>query len=427
VGPRSFTKRPSRVAPCEPRELPRKRIADLSLRVTVGFVGSQSKLFVDEGVALLRGQNIKPYSLDLTNLKYISAEVHERWRKSALQPGDVAIVRVGYPGTACVIPPGLGPLNAASLVIVRPDIAALDPHYLAYVLNSPWGKATLAGSLVGSAQQVLNTATVASLEIPAPPLATQRRIAAILSAYDDLMENNNRRIKILEEMAQRIYREWFVDFRYPGHEDGPLTDSQLGPIPEAWEISDFADLGVYVNGFAFKPTDWGSEGPPIIKIRELKSGVTNETPRYAGELPAKYIVRDGDLLFSWSADLDAYLWTGGTAWLNQHLFRVDPVADIPTTFLFHALKEHMREFRSLSQGTTMRHIKRMALSQVMSVLPPPALRSQFAECVEPIDALALALVRTNRNARKTRDLLLPRLVSGEIDVADLDIAVSLAA
>lgn len=190
-----------------------------------------SSLFVDKGVPLLRGQNIRPYLLDLTNLKYISPGTHRKWKKSALIAGDVAIVRVGYPGTACVIPDGLGDLNAASLVIVRPNPRLLDSKFLCYVLNSEWGKGQIAGRLVGAAQQVFNTHTAAELEIPAPPPPVQRRITSVLSAYDELMENCQRRIRILEEMGRALYREWFVHFRFSGHEKVPHRRRPAPPRP----------------------------------------------------------------------------------------------------------------------------------------------------------------------------------------------------
>src|SRR5215469_7822240 len=210
---------------------PKTKVENLAEYITVGFVGSMSSLFVGEGVPLLRGQNIRPYSLDLTNLKYISQETHRKWKKSALKPGDVVIVRVGYPGTACVIPEGIGELNAASLVIVRPNPVLLDSKYLSYVINSPWGKAQVAGRLVGAAQQVFNTQTAAKMEIPAPPLPVQRRIAGILSAYEELIENSQRRIRILETMDCGLFREWFVHFRFPGHGNHPRVASPLGEIP----------------------------------------------------------------------------------------------------------------------------------------------------------------------------------------------------
>jgi restriction endonuclease S subunit len=129
---------------------------------------------------------------------------------------------------------------------------------------------------------------VRSLPMPGlPPLPIQRRIAGILSAYDDLIENSQRRIKILEEMARRLYREWFVHFRFPGHEGCRLLDSPLGEIPEGWEVQPYSALASYVNGSPFKPAQLGKEGKPIIKIKELKAGIVADTPRnLAGKFQA---------------------------------------------------------------------------------------------------------------------------------------------
>jgi len=350
----------------------------------------------------------------------ISLEGAAVLRGKRLPAGSVAVSCIGWQlGKAAII--GREAFSNQQLNVVIPS-PAVDPEYLYYQLATRREEISSFGA-VGTRTPILKKSAFERITIPLPPPAVQRNIVAILSAYDDLIENNNRRIKILEEIAQRTYRKWFVDFCYPGYEDVPLVDSELGLIPAGWEVRSFESLGAYINGFAFKPTDWGPIGHPIIKIRELKNGVNTETPRFAGALPAKYVISDGDLLFSWSADLNAYLWNGGTAWLNQHLFRVEPCADITTAFLFHALKERMEEFRRLSQGTTMRHIKRIALSQVTSVVPPPVVRHEFAEFAAPIDGLALALVRANRNASEARDLLLPRLMSGDVDVAGLDIVV----
>jgi type I restriction enzyme S subunit len=393
------------------------KIEDLSNFITVGFVGSMSSLFVDEGVPLIRGQNILPYRLDMTNLKYISADTHQKWKKSALQPRDVVIVRVGYPGTACVIPDGIGDLNAASLVIVRPNPGLLDSDFLCYVLNSPWGKGLIQGRLVGAAQQVFNTHTAADLDIPAPPLPIQRRIASILSAYDELIENSQRRIKILESMARALYREWFVHFRFPGHESVPRVPSPLGEIPQGWEVKKFSELASYVNGYPFKPAQLGTEGKPIIKIKELKAGIVADTPRNLGDdIPEKYHISNGAVLFSWSADLDTYLWMGGDGLLNQHLFTVLPANGLSHAFCLHSLKEAMPRFRALSLGATMHHIKRSALDQVFTVVAPATTRRRFDLLVEPIHTQLITLTRQVQNLRRTRDLLLPRLLSGQIDV-----------
>lgn len=151
------------------------KIGDLSEYVTVGFVGSMSKLFTESGVPLLRGQNILPYKLDMSDTKFISLDIHKKWGKSSLKYGDVVVVRVGYPGTACVIPKNMGYLNAASLVIIRPRSNILDSNFLCFILNSPWGKARVQSQLVGSAQKVFNTNDAANLEVRIPDLLTQKK------------------------------------------------------------------------------------------------------------------------------------------------------------------------------------------------------------------------------------------------------------
>jgi type I restriction enzyme, S subunit len=377
---------------------------------------------------MIRTTNVRDGFIDTDNVRYVDEATFRRWtRRGVPLPGDVVLTREAPLGEVGIIrkPEALFLGQRTIMYRVAPD--KVDPYFLMYSMLSDFMQGQIQSYGSGSTVEHMRLPDCFHLLLPLPPMKTQRKIAAVLSAYDDLIENNNRRITLLEEMAQRIYREWFVEFRYPGHEDVPLVDSELGRIPEGWEIQPFAALGEYVNGHAFKPEDWGSEGLPIIKIRELKNGVTDETPRYSGDLGAKYAIADGDLLFSWSADLDAYLWTGGPAWLNQHLFRVDPSHGLRQAFIFHALKERMAEFRRRAQGTTMRHIKRSALTQVTCVVPPETRRNQLEEVVAPVDRLALGLVRGTRNLRATRDLLLPRLISGQIDVTDLDIDVPEAA
>jgi type I restriction enzyme S subunit len=159
-----------------------------------------------------------------------------------------------------------------------------------------------------------------------------------------------------------------------------------------------------------------------VKIAELKNGITRKTPFYDGDdIPAKYHVRSGDVLFSWSADLDVYIWAHGEALLNQHLFNVTPHDGYTKLFLFHSLKNRMPEFRIRSLGTTMRHIKRAALKEVKLAIPPRVQRDLFESQVGPIAQQVLILTAKNKNLHQTRDLLLPRLISGELDVSELEV------
>jgi type I restriction enzyme S subunit len=306
---------------------------------------------------------------------------------------------------------------AQRIILLRAKPELLDPLYLFYALQSDFGQGELRARASGTTVLGIKQSELRKVRIPVFPLPIQRRIAGILSAYDELIENSQRRIKILESMARGLYREWFVHFRFPGHESVPRVKSPLGEIPEGWEVKAFSQLASYVNGYPFKPAQLGKEGKPIIKIKELKAGIVADTPRNPGEdIPEKYNIRDGDVLFSWSADLDAYLWMGGEGLLNQHLFTVLPADGISLAFCFHALKEAMPRFRALSLGATMHHIKRSALDQVFTVVAPMTTRKRFDVLVEPIHKQLITLTNYITNLRRTRDLLLPRLLSGQIDV-----------
>ncbi len=306
--------------------------------------------------------------------------------------------------------------------VVNLNTKEMDILFLYYILNSKNVRDQIRGSATGSTVRHTAPERIYAVDVEIPPLPTQRKIAAILSAYDDLIENNTRRIVILEEMAQALYREWFVHFRFPGSEKKSMVESALGMIPEGWEIKSFAEVAEFINGYAFKPEDWGKVGKPIVKIAELKNGVADKTPFHDGSIPSKYHIQSGDLLFSWSADLDVYVWSGGPALLNQHLFNVVPYEGFTKLFLFFSLKERMWDFRSKSQGTTMKHIKRAALEQVYFWVPAVETRLNFEEKVQPILANVQNLTEKNATLRRTRDLLLPKLISGELDVEGLAIA-----
>ncbi|MEQ1603070.1 MAG: restriction endonuclease subunit S [Methylophilaceae bacterium] len=160
------------------------QLNEVASKITVGFVGSMAHLFRNEGIPLLRGQNVLPHKIDFSDTKYISIDTHKLWKKSSLRSGDVVMVRVGYPGTSSVIPNDFGEANAASLVIVSPSAEKLDSNFLCYMVNSEFGRCQIDSYLVGGAQQVLNTTTAAIFKLPLPTKAEQTAIAAILSDMD---------------------------------------------------------------------------------------------------------------------------------------------------------------------------------------------------------------------------------------------------
>ena len=414
------------------------RVDSVAEYVTVGFVGSQAAHHVDSGIPLLRGQNVRPYRIDMSNLKYINDVTHEKWSKSALSAGDVVIVRVGYPGTAAVIPEGLGDLNAASLVIVRPDQTRLSADYFVSVLNSPWGKAMVESRFVGSAQQVLNAGAVAALEIPLPDIQVQRQIASILHAYDELIDNNSRRIEILEEMAQAIYREWFVEFRYPGHEEVPLVDSELCPIPEGWTVRRLGECVAAEKGLSYKGEFLTDEGTPMANLKcfDRTGGFRRSGSKpYSGPFKVQHSIVPGDLIVANTDLTQAGTVIGSPALvphrgfeegglISHHLFAVRfSASSVDKHYLYRALQnERFRSYaRGCASGTTVLGFRASDFLSFPLVVPGLEVQAAFSSIVSDLYSLSERLSELSENLSETRDLLLPRLISGEIDVSGLDI------
>lgn len=361
----------------------------------------------------------------LEQCRPVSSETYKKWaRRAAPEAGDLVLAREAPVGEVVRLPESPRFCLGQRTVLIKPNNDCVEGRFLHYWLQGPSAQHSMLSIASGATTPHLNVADIRALPIDSMPRdrQQQRVIGMILGSIDDLIENNRRRIEVLEEMAQAIYREWFVHFRFPGHENATFVDSPLGPIPEGWQILPFSDIATFTNGFAFKPSHWGDSGRPIIKIKELKNGVTTETPRCdETEINEKYWIEPGDLLFSWSADLGIYRWSGEPGLLNQHLFVVEPSTGTSSVYLQHALTGAIPKFWDRAQGTTMRHIKRSALTEVTAVVPPDSVDADFTSRVRPLDGLALRLTQTNQELRTIRDLLLPRLVSGEIDVSDLDL------
>lgn len=299
------------------------------------------------------------------------------------------------------------------MVILRVNAVEADAAFLYQYLKSAKVREYFLSFKTGSAQPQLPIKNFSAIEIDLPDLPTQRRIASILSAYDDLIENNRRQIKLLEEAAQRLYREWFVELRFPGHESVKVVDG----VPEGWMKRSIDDIANYLNGYAFKPTDWGMEGKPIIKIKELNEGITANTPRNTGEdIPAKYIVHAGDIIFSWSATLTAMIWDSEDGLLNQHLFKVSPCTGIAREFVLQSILKALDEFANLTTGSTLKHIQRGKLKQVHVAVPDKSIMTQYEVISNQIREQILLKRKQIANLIEARDRLLPKLMSGEMEV-----------
>jgi type I restriction enzyme, S subunit len=387
-----------------------------------GEIHPKADDFVEEGVPFIMASDLRNGRVDYAGCAKITERQAEGLRKGFARNGDVLLTHKATIGETAIVK-----YDAHPYVMLTPQVTyyrvrnqdALCNRYLKHYFDSSLLQQTLhmlAGS--GSTRAYLGITEQQRLPVIVPPPEKQRKIAAILSAYDDLIANNQRRIVLLEGVAEEIYREWFVRMRFPGAASGAAHES----VPVDWELESLEDLGTFLNGYAFDPTEWFDFGFPIIKIKELNSGVSADTPRNPGDkLQERYRFGDGDIIFSWSGSLVVKIWDQGEAWLNQHLFKVTPKNSVSRSFLYLSIKFAIPIFESLTTGATMQHIKRKELRFVKVRVPGPALMKAFDAQVEPMFAAALRLKQASRRLNEIRDVLLPRLISGKLNVDHLDV------
>ena len=326
------------------------------------------------------------------------------------------------------------------------DVKALRPtliraDFLPYLLLGNKERLLSLVDLAGHGTGRLNSDELKALEILLPPEPEQRAIAHILSTLDDKIELNRRMNETLEAMARALFTSWFVDFdparakaegRNPGLPESladlfpdRFEDSELGEIPAEWEMRALYDCAEYINGLAFRNDDFSQEraGLPVIKIGELKSGITSQTKFTEANLDSKYRILSGDILFSWSGSpdtsIDTFVWTGGDGWLNQHIFKVKfyrPQEKVFVYFLLRHFKTVFVEIARNKQTTGLGHVTAQDLRRLKTVFPPNVVLQAFNRVVESLFQSAYGNSCESCTLATLRDTLLPKLISGELRV-----------
>ena len=286
--------------------------------------------------------------------------------------------------------------------------------FLFYLFNTEAVRGHIKGSATGSTVRHTSPSRIYDVPVALPPLSEQSRIAGILFAYDELIENSQQRIRVLETMARSLYREWFVNFRFPGREKVRRVSSALGEIPEGWEVKGVKDVANVTYGFAFK-SDWfntAGRGVPVIRIRNILDGSTDT---YTDE-PAdvKYHIENGDIVIGMDGDFHMCIWSSGHALQNQRVAKFESVGDIGNYHLFLALELPIHTWNNSIVGTTVAHLGDSHIKTICIVWPPVNILEKTRAILEPLSEKIILLKRQIKNLRQTRDLLLPRLLSGQI-------------
>lgn len=391
------------------------KLEEVTLSITDGKHGD-CEAEDGSGYYFISCKDVHDGIIDYSNARQITADsFSEAHKRTRLAPNDILLTNSGTIGRMALVqdtPETQRTTFQKSVAIIKPDTEKVIPSYLYYKLQNC--VLYFINQSNGSAQKNLLLGTMRNFKLDIPEdLSEQEYIASLLSAYDELIENNQKQIKLLEEAAQRLYKEWFVDLRFPGHENTPIVDG----VPKGWERKTIEEIAEYLNGYAFKPSDWGTSGKPIIKIKELNEGITEATPRNSGdEIPSKYLVKAGDILFSWSATLTAMIWDEEDGLLNQHLFKVTPKSGVAREFVLQAILYALDQFANLTTGATMKHIQRGKLREVFLLVPDEDKMNEFQNATEPMRERIINLKRVNSLLSETQNRLLSKLMNGEIEV-----------
>jgi len=359
--------------------------------------------YVSEGVPFYRGKEItEKYNgkLDVSTELFITEAKFKEIEKKfgAPQTGDLLLTSVGTLGSVYVVKSSdRFYFKDGNLTWFR-KLKGLDSQFLYYWIGSPPGKAELQKATIGSSQSAFTIVLLKGMEMQLPPLPVQRRIAGILSAYDELMENSQRRIRILESMARALYREWFVHFRYPGHESVPRIDSPLGPIPQGWEVKKLGDVLELNYGKALKKEDRRDGEFPVYG----SSGIVGQHDTALVKGPGIIVGRKGNV--------------GSVFWCVEDFFVIDTAyfvtSSLPLRYLFYVLPT----LNFLNSDAAVPGLSRNQAYTLEILIPPVSLLTKFCELANTFERQAATLHRQIQNLRQTRDLLLPRLLSGQVDL-----------
>jgi len=220
-------------------------------------------------------------------------------------------------------------------------------------------------------------------------------------------------------MARGLFRKWFVHFRFPGHESVPRVPSPLGEIPQGWEVRSVKEVATVTYGFPFASNTFNNDGngTPVIRIRDIPEGLSATFTEQ--DVEPKYHVKNGHILVGMDGDFHMCIWSSGHAFQNQRVARFESNGGIGNLHLFVSLEKPIQEFNKAIVGTTVAHLGDMHIKTIQIVWPHAKCRTMANEILEPMSGQMITSKRQIQNLRRTRDLLLPRLLSGQIDVVTM--------
>ena len=344
--------------------------------------------------------------------EYLEEEAWEKLAPYATQAGDIVVSIVGTVGLICVVGKTMDGASLTENCARIVDVQGMNPDFLYYWLASSHGQNAIRLSAVGAVQAKLSLKNLLNLPIPYIPREKQDEMAAVLTALDNKIAVNLKMNDCLAAMAQATFKTWLLDFEPFG-----------GKQPTSWREGSLLDIADYLNGVGMQrfPPEEGAESLPVLKIRELRQGFCDgESDNCAATIRSDYIVRDGDVIFSWSGSLLLDFWCGGACGLNQHLFKVTS-AQYDRWFAYLWTQHHMEEFAGIAadKATTMGHIKRENLYAAKVLIPDDENYRTMGILIGPLYEKIVQNRLENRRLTLLRDTLLPRFMDEVAAIAGM--------
>jgi type I restriction enzyme, S subunit len=403
--------------------------------IQTGPFGTQLKAaeYTNQGRPLLNVRNVGFGDVRSDDLEFVSDTTAERLRAHILQAEDIVFGRKGAVERHAFIPVEFaGSVQGSDCIRLRLDRRRVLPRFASFAFRTKSHLAWMQNQCShGATMASLNQEIVRRIQLPVLPLSAQMRVIEVLGAIDDLIANNRRGIALLEEMALETYREWLVHFRYPGHEDDELVDSPLGLIPIDWEVSPISEVvEVFGGGTPSKkePSYWDDGTITWFTPSDLTKARSMFMFSSANHITAEGLAHSSARLFpprsvlmTSRATLGVIAISAVEGCTNQGFIVCVPNGRLSEFHLYFWLLENVSEFEALASGATFKEITRGAFRKFPIAIPAAETQQAFTNSVGPIGGNIERLTRLNLNLHHLRDMLLPKLVSGAIDVSKLDL------
>ena len=382
----------------------------------------------DEGTGypLVRTPNIGRGRIIYSGMHRVCEEVYNKRNARAIpQTNDLIFAREATAGNVALIQEGEKVCLGQRTVLIRPNANLVNPAFLTYHLLAPEQQYKLLSTANGATVAHVNMPTIRNLKLSLPPLATQHRIATILSRYDSLIENYQKQIKLLEEAAQRLYKEWFVDLRFPGHENTKIVDG----VPEGWEKKKLCELFSFVRGKSYTSKELSDEGTIMVNLKNIQSfgGYKSDVEKhFIGTFKEEQTLMKGDLIMGVTDMTQERRLVGSVALIPDFketaTFSMDLIKlisfKLPNIYLYCAMRygDVSRQIAPLANGVNVLHLKPEAISNIEMVVASDSIIEKFVSYTSKTIESILSLQSQLRLLTEARDRLLPKLMSGEIEI-----------